>query len=151
MPLGPSAADPYRRKLALGSENQDTDYSGLGINNTRAEAAAKARMLKDRFNAAQKAFIREKQLGTIKFGSAEDLAGRSGLRSVADEASAYENAARPAQRVFTPEQNAQNAMTISEQARTLMERARLLDPGNARLPALTTYYYNLLKKYGIQP
>mgnify|MGYP000682728768 CR=1 FL=1 len=23
--------------------------------------------------------------------------------------------------------------------------------GNARLPALTTYYYNLLKKFGIQP
>jgi len=122
MPLGPSAADPYRRKLALGSENQDADYSGMGINNTRAEAAAKARMLKDRFNAAQKAFIREKQLGTIKFGSAEDIAGRSGLRGVADEAAAYENAARPAQRVFTPEQNAQNAMTISEQARTLTGR-----------------------------
>lgn len=40
---------------------------------------------------------------------------------------------------------------FAEQARGLMERARLLDPGNARLPALTTYYYNLLKKYGIQP
>lgn len=119
MPLGPSAADPYRRKLALGSENQDADYSGMGINNTRAEAAAKARMLKDRFNAAQKAFIREKQLGTIKFGSAEDLAGRSGLRGVADEAAAYENAARPAQKVFTPYQNKLNAMNISEQARTI--------------------------------
>lgn len=40
---------------------------------------------------------------------------------------------------------------FAEQARTLMERARAQDPGNARLPALTTYYYNLLKKYGIQP
>lgn len=40
---------------------------------------------------------------------------------------------------------------FADQARGLMERARLLDPGNARLPALTTYYYNLLKKYGIQP
>jgi DNA-binding response OmpR family regulator/Tfp pilus assembly protein PilF len=40
---------------------------------------------------------------------------------------------------------------FADQARGLMERARLLDPGNTRLPALTTYYYNLLKKYGIQP
>jgi hypothetical protein len=40
---------------------------------------------------------------------------------------------------------------FAEQARSLMERARAQDPGNARLPALTTYYYNLLKKYGIQP
>ena len=32
-----------------------------------------------------------------------------------------------------------------------MERARAQDPGNARLPALTTCYYNLLKKFGIQP
>ena len=34
--------------------------------------------------------------------------------------------------------------------RPLMERARAQDPGNSRLPALTAYYYNLLKKYGIQ-
>ena len=40
---------------------------------------------------------------------------------------------------------------FAEQARSLMERARAQDPGNARLPALTTYYYNLLKKFGIQP
>lgn len=40
---------------------------------------------------------------------------------------------------------------FAEQARGLMERARQLDPGNSRLPALTTYYYNLLKKYGIRP
>ena len=40
---------------------------------------------------------------------------------------------------------------FAEQARSLMERARQLDPGNSRLPALTTYYYNLLKKYGIRP
>lgn len=40
---------------------------------------------------------------------------------------------------------------FADQARSLMERARAQDPGNARLPALTTYYYNLLKKYGIQP
>jgi DNA-binding response OmpR family regulator len=40
---------------------------------------------------------------------------------------------------------------FADQARGLMERARVLDPGNTRLPALTTYYYNLLKKYGIQP
>lgn len=39
----------------------------------------------------------------------------------------------------------------AEQARNLMERARTQDPGNARLPALTTFYYNLLKRYGIQP
>lgn len=37
------------------------------------------------------------------------------------------------------------------QARDLMERARKQDPGNARLPALTAFYYTLLKKYGIQP
>ena len=40
---------------------------------------------------------------------------------------------------------------FAEQARSLMDRARAQDPGNARLPALTTYYYNLLKKFGIQP
>lgn len=37
------------------------------------------------------------------------------------------------------------------QSRELMERARKLDPGNSRLPALTAFYYTLLKKYGIQP
>lgn len=40
---------------------------------------------------------------------------------------------------------------FAEQARDLMDRARQIDPGNSRLPALTTYYYNLLKKYGIRP
>ncbi len=40
---------------------------------------------------------------------------------------------------------------FAEQARNMMERARAQDPTNARLPALTAYYYNLLKKYGIQP
>jgi DNA-binding response OmpR family regulator len=40
---------------------------------------------------------------------------------------------------------------FATQARDLMERARQLDPGNSRLPALTAFYYNLLKKYGIQP
>ncbi|HNO87844.1 MAG TPA: response regulator [Rhodocyclaceae bacterium] len=40
---------------------------------------------------------------------------------------------------------------FAHQARDLMERARDQDPGNARLPALTAYYYTLLKKYGIQP
>ena len=40
--------------------------------------------------------------------------------------------------------------SCADQARSLMERARRQDPGNARLPALTTYYYNMLKKYGIQ-
>lgn len=40
---------------------------------------------------------------------------------------------------------------FAEQARNMMERARQHDPGNPRLPALTAYYYNLLKKYGIQP
>jgi len=39
---------------------------------------------------------------------------------------------------------------FAEQARGMMERARLQDPGSSRLPALTAYYYNLLKKYGIQ-
>ena len=39
----------------------------------------------------------------------------------------------------------------AEQARNMMERARAQDPGNARLPALTTFYYNLLKRYGIEP
>ena len=39
---------------------------------------------------------------------------------------------------------------FAEQARGMMERARSQDPGNSRLPALTAYYYNLLKKYGIQ-
>ena len=40
---------------------------------------------------------------------------------------------------------------FAEQARTLMERARQQDPGNPRLPALTAYYHNQLKKYGIHP
>ncbi len=40
---------------------------------------------------------------------------------------------------------------FASQARDLMERARKQDPGNARLPALTAFYYTLLKKYGIQP
>ena len=40
--------------------------------------------------------------------------------------------------------------SYADQARGLMERARRQDPGNTRLPALTTFYYNLLKKYGIQ-
>ena len=48
-------------------------------------------------------------------------------------------------------QDAFDAMAPADQARNLMERARAQDPGNARLPALTAYYYTLLKKYGIQP
>jgi tetratricopeptide (TPR) repeat protein len=40
---------------------------------------------------------------------------------------------------------------FAEQARDLMERARMQDPGNSRLPALNSYYYTLLKKYGIKP
>lgn len=38
---------------------------------------------------------------------------------------------------------------FAEQARGMMERARAQDPGNSRLPALTAYYYSLLKRYGI--
>ena len=38
---------------------------------------------------------------------------------------------------------------FADQARSMMERARAQDPGNSRLPALTAFYYNLLKKYGI--
>ena len=38
---------------------------------------------------------------------------------------------------------------LSGLTRNMMERARQHDPGNPRLPALTSYYYNLLKKYGI--
>ncbi len=40
---------------------------------------------------------------------------------------------------------------FAEQARGMIERGGQQDPGNPRLAAITTYYYNLLKKYGIQP
>ncbi|MBL0283134.1 MAG: response regulator [Zoogloea sp.] len=40
---------------------------------------------------------------------------------------------------------------FAEQARGMIERGGQQDPGNPRLAAITTYYHNLLKKYGIQP
>jgi len=40
---------------------------------------------------------------------------------------------------------------FAEQARGMIERGGQQDPGNPRLAAITTYYYNLLKKYGIRP
>ena len=49
------------------------------------------------------------------------------------------------------EQEVRGEMMNAEQARGMIERGGQQDPGNPRLAAITTYYYNLLKKYGIQP
>ena len=40
---------------------------------------------------------------------------------------------------------------FANQARGLIDRARRSDPSNPRLAALSTYYQNMLLKYGIQP
>ncbi len=38
---------------------------------------------------------------------------------------------------------------FADQARQFIDRVRRQDPGNARLSALTGYYHNIMKKYGI--
>lgn len=40
---------------------------------------------------------------------------------------------------------------FAAQARDLVDRARLSDPAHPRIAALTSYYQNMLSKYGIQP
>lgn len=40
---------------------------------------------------------------------------------------------------------------LGQQARTLIERARILDPANPRLTPLNNLYQDMLKKYGIRP
>lgn len=40
---------------------------------------------------------------------------------------------------------------LAAQARGLVDRARLRDPSNPRIAALSTYFQNMLSKYGIQP
>ncbi len=40
---------------------------------------------------------------------------------------------------------------LGQQARNLIERARVLDPANPRLAPLTSLYQGMLKKYGIRP
>jgi hypothetical protein len=40
---------------------------------------------------------------------------------------------------------------LATQARSLVDRARRSDPAHPRIAALTSYYQNMLSKYGIQP